>query len=169
MSFFTETFTSGDLGVYLAGGAILLFVVLLVFSIYLYFRIERLLGGTGTKSIEDSLIVARRDLDAVIKFKEESLNYLRSIEERVKRSAQAIETTRFNAFKGTGDGGNQSFSTAIINENGDGIIISSLYSRERVSIFSKPVKNFTPQFELSEEELETLSKAKESLALKKRI
>ena len=109
----------------------------------------------------------KEDIESLTHFKDESTSYLLTVEERVKRSAQSIETIRFNPFKGTGDGGNQSFSTAIINENGDGVIISSLYSRERVSIFSKPVKNFNPEYELSEEEKEALSKARENLALKK--
>lgn len=165
MSFSLETFGTERFLLYLAGSTGFLFCLIVVFIAYLHRRIEKLLGGTHAKNIEESLALIRRDLDAMMKFKEESTRYLRIMEERVRRSTQAVETIRFNPFKGTGDGGNQSFSTAILNENGDGVILSSLYSRERVSIFSKPVVAFTPQYELSEEEQETLKKAKEKLSL----
>lgn len=167
MSFSLNTFNMPDFVLYFAGIAILICIVFLFFLIYLNSRINKLLGGSSAKSIEDSLVKMKENIDSLTQFKEESVKYLRAMEERVKRSTQSIETIRFNPFKGTGDGGNQSFCTAIINENGDGVILSSLYSRERVSIFSKPVKNFSPEYELTEEEKSALAKAKENLALKK--
>lgn len=169
MSFSFDALNTPNVTPYLAGVAILIFIVFLFFLIYLNSRINKLLGGSSAKSIEQSLAAMKEEIDSLIQFKEESVQYLRSMEERVKRSAQSIETIRFNPFKGTGDGGNQSFSTTILNENGDGVIISSLYSRERVSIFSKPIKDFNPEYELSEEEKESLSKAKENLSLKKSL
>ena len=74
-----------------------------------------------------------------------------------------VETVRFNPFKGDGSGGNQSFSTAFVNEEGDGVVISSLYSRERVSVFAKPVKKMSSEYEMTAEEKESLQKAKEAI------
>jgi len=48
----------------------------------------------------------------------------------------------------------------MVNENGDGVVLSSLYSRERMSIFAKPVKNGKSEYELTTEEKEVLEKAK---------
>ena len=48
----------------------------------------------------------------------------------------------------------------MLDEEGDGLVISSLYSRERMSIFAKPIKNNKSEYELSMEEKEALSKAK---------
>lgn len=166
MSFLPSEFNLEVMTFYLVWVLIAILVIFLFSIIRLNSRIQKLLGGTEAKTIEESLLKMKRDIDALAGFKNESTRYLRTLEERVKRSTQVIETIRFNPFKGTGDGGNQSFSTAAINENGDGVIISSLYSRERVSIFSKPVKNFNSEYELSEEEKNALSQAKEKLALK---
>jgi hypothetical protein len=88
------------------------------------------------------------------------------VESRLRRSNQAVETIRFNAFRDSGVGGNQSFATAMINENGDGVVISSLYSRERVSVFSKQVSSFNSEIELSEEERKAISGAKTKLGNK---
>ena len=105
----------------------------------------------------------KKELEKTAKFKEEVGHYLARAEERLKRSVQSVETVRFNPFKGTGDGGNQSFATAFINEEGDGVVISSLYSRDRVSVFSKPLKNHTSEHEMSGEEKEALEEAKKKL------
>ena len=46
---------------------------------------------------------------------------------------------RFNPFRDIG--GDQSFSLALLNGRRDGIVISSLYSREGVRVYSKAIKN----------------------------
>ncbi|MEK7185455.1 MAG: DUF4446 family protein [Patescibacteria group bacterium] len=137
---------------------ILIIIVLIFWIIALERRINRLLGSGGAKTIEESAKQQFARLSALEKFQIETVRYLRTIEMRVRRSIQASETIRFNPFKGNGEGGNQSFATSFLSENGDGVVISSLYSRDRVSVFSKPIKGFKPTFELSEEEAEALSK-----------
>jgi hypothetical protein len=85
--------------------------------------------------------------------------YLLTVEKRLKKSVQAVNTVRFNPFKGTGSGSNQSFSTAFLNEERNGVVISSLYSREHISVYSKPVVAGKSEYELSDEEKESLDKA----------
>lgn len=126
-------------------------------------RINKLLRGKNTMTIEDSIIELAKELDTLSDFKEESEKYFEMVEKRLRKSTQAIETRRFNAFKGTGAGGNQSFACAFINENGDGLILSSLYSSDRMSVFAKPVQKFVSTFELTEEETNALETAKDDL------
>ena len=139
-------------------------VGLLVLKLILFIRLEikmrRLLGGKNGKSLEDAIVSAHKNLEQLNQFQKESINHFINVEKRLKRSIQAIETIRFNPFKGTGDGGNQSFSTSFVSENGDGVVLSSLYSRDRVSVFSKPVTKFESNFELTEEEKEVLNNSK---------
>ncbi len=71
-----------------------------------------------------------------------------------------METIRFNPFPDQGS--NQSFAIGMLNEDGDGVVISSLYSRDRMSIFAKPVKDKKSTYELSTEEKEALRKAEVS-------
>ena len=89
--------------------------------------------------------------------------YLKDVEERLKRSIQSVHTIRFNPFAGTGEGGNQSFATVFLNENGDGTIMSSLFTRDRVSVFSKGLKKFVSEHGMSDEEKEALIQAKKNL------
>ncbi|NIT70429.1 DUF4446 family protein, partial [candidate division KSB1 bacterium] len=58
-----------------------------------------------------------------------------------------VGTVRFNPFKGTGGG--QSFAAAFLSEHGNGVVISTLYSRERVSVFAKPIQSFASEYELT--------------------
>ncbi len=145
-----------------------LIVLLILWIIYLEIRLKRLLMGKNGKSLEDSILAMKGSLEDYGQFKKDSIEYLKNIEARLKRSLQAVETVRFNPFKGTGGGGNQSFSTAFINEKGDGVVISSLYSRDHVSVFSKPLKKFQSEFEVSAEEKSVISLAKESLNYEKK-
>lgn len=141
------------------------FVVLLLIGlvIRLNLKVKKLLIGKDAKSLEDSIVKAGENLNSLNVFQNDVIKHFKNIEKRLSRSIQAVETIRFNPFKGTGDGGNQSFSTSLLNENGKGVVISSLYSRDRISVFSKPIENFESQFELTEEESEVLNASKSTL------
>ncbi len=143
-----------------------LIIALVLWIVKLEIRIRKMLRGKDVHSIEDAVVKLHSDITNLQKFQGESIEYLKNIEARLKRSVQAVETIRFNPFKGTGEGGNQSFATALLNEKGDGVVVSSLYSRDRVSVYSKPLKKFTSEFEVTQEEREAIGAAKESLTHK---
>ncbi|PIT91487.1 hypothetical protein COU17_00685 [Candidatus Kaiserbacteria bacterium CG10_big_fil_rev_8_21_14_0_10_49_17] len=140
-----------------------LVALLLIAYIRVEVKLSRLLRGRDGKSLEGAIKAVhtgQKDLEA---FRREVEKYLETVEKRLRRSVQRIETIRFNPFKGTGSGGNQSFSTAFLNEDGDGVIISTLYARERTSVYSKPVEKFASTYELSQEEREALLEAKKHI------
>jgi hypothetical protein len=142
---------------------IILAVILIAIIIRLEVRMKRLMRGKNGTSLEEAFNSVQGDISNLHKFENDMKNYLTDVEKRLRRSVQAVETIRYNPFKGTGSGGNQSFATTLISEEGNGVVISSLYSREHVSVFSKPVKSHASEFELTEEELEVLNRAKEAL------
>jgi hypothetical protein len=71
----------------------------------------------------------------------------------------------FKAFQGLDSGGHQSFASAFLDENGNGLIISTLHSRDRVNVFAKEIKQFSAAVSLTEEEKTALTQAKESCKL----
>ncbi|PCI29659.1 hypothetical protein COB55_01830 [Candidatus Wolfebacteria bacterium] len=139
-----------------------LIIVLLVFVVLLWKKMNRFLVGKDSLNLEDSLRHTKQSLDAHKKFEGEMSTYLTSVEKRLRKSVQHVETVRFNPFKGSGSGGNQSFATALLNESGDGVVLSSLYARDRITIFSKPVSKFSSSVELTSEEKGVIEKAKKS-------
>lgn len=149
--------------IYITYGLIVLSVILIGWIIRLEVKVKRLLGGKDAKSLEDSIVSSHKDIERLNDFQKHVLDHFINIEKRLKRSVQAVETMRYNPFKGTGDGGSQSFTTSFLAENGNGVVISSMYSRDRVSVFSKPLTKFESPFELTEEEKEVLANSKKNL------
>ncbi|MCX6701611.1 MAG: DUF4446 family protein [Candidatus Zambryskibacteria bacterium] len=144
-------------------GLISCIVILIGWIVRIEIKMWKLLRGKNGKSLEDSIVSAHENLEKLNEFQKESILYFINIEKRLNRSIQAVETIRFNPFKGTGEGGSQSFSTSFLSENGDGVVISSLYSRDRVSVFSKPLIKFESSFELTDEEKGVVGGAKKNL------
>ena len=138
-------------------------ILLVIWIVRLETRISRLLVGKNAKTLEDSFVTITKELQELRGFTKEMEKYLSTVETRLKRSIQSIETVRFNPFKGTGSGGNQSFSSSFIDEKGNGVVLTSMYARDRISIFAKPLKEFASEFELSEEEKEALNAGKSNI------
>ena len=126
-------------------------------------RLTRLMRGKSGKNLEEIVVRNATDIERFRQFRKEIETYLETVEKRLDQSVRGVGTVRFNPFKGTGDGGNQSFASAFINERGDGVVFSTLYSRERMSIFAKPLTGGKSQYELTGEERHAIQKAKECL------
>jgi hypothetical protein len=138
-------------------------LILVIVVFWMHFKLRRFLTNVDAHNISDSLKQVSNDLTDIQNFRKEMETYLESVEKRLRKSVQSVDTIRFNPFKGVGTGGNQSFATAFLTEEGDGVILSSLYSRDHVSVFSKPIKNSSSEHELSDEEREALENAKKKL------
>ena len=124
---------------YIVGGVVVILLVVWIFLIEL--RFKKIFKNRNPKDFEDEQLV----------------KYLETIERRLKKSVQGIGIIRFNPFEDAGS--NQSFCIAFLNEDGDGVVISSLYSREKVSVYAKPIKNYKSEYSLSDEEKEAVKSA----------
>ncbi len=82
---------------------------------------------------------------------------IEKIKKDQKLSVQKIGIVRFNPFSEVGS--DQSFSIAILDGNNDGLVISSLFSRNDNRVYGKPVKAGTSEYQLSEEEKTAIKKA----------
>jgi hypothetical protein len=120
-------------------------------------RLKRFFLGKKAKDLEDTIITLENDIAKIKNAKENIEKDINVINTKLKKSIQGLEVVRFNPFPDQGS--NQSFAIGMLNEEGDGLVISSLYSRERMSIFAKPVKNGKSEYELTVEEKEALKKA----------
>ncbi|KKT42533.1 MAG: hypothetical protein UW88_C0006G0051 [Candidatus Collierbacteria bacterium GW2011_GWD2_45_10] len=75
-----------------------------------------------------------------------------------KKHLQRIGFRRYNPFTDTG--GDQSFSAAFLDDNGDGIMISSLHSRENTRLYAKKVEGGKVVSQaLSKEEADVINEA----------
>jgi len=139
-------------------GAIVLVTVIL--AVYQEIRLRRLLRGKNAATLEDTMLELMKEIETLKTARREIENYLKIAERRLRRAISGVGMIRFNPFKGT-SGSNQSFSAAFLNEEGNGVVLSSLYSRDRVSVFAKPIKERASEYELTEEEKEAIAKTSE--------
>jgi len=120
-------------------------------------RLKKFFLGKKANNLEDTLITLEKDIEKLKISKEKTEKELTEVNKKLKKSIRGLETVRFNPFPDQGS--NQSFAIGMLNEENDGVVISSLYSRERMSIFAKPIKKGKSEYELTEEEKEALKKA----------
>lgn len=71
-----------------------------------------------------------------------------------KANIQKVGLVKFNPFNETG--GDHSFSLALLDGHKNGIIITSLHTRERTRLYVKDVSSGIAKIELSEEEKKAL-------------
>ena len=148
---------------YLALVAALIALLALVGMTLLERRLSRMtLGARG--SLEEALTTLSRDMKEMHTFRAELEKYLKRAESRLRGSVQGVGVVRFNPFEGQGQGGNQSAAVAFLDERGSGVVFSTIYARDRVGVYAKPIENNASSFELTEEERQALEKARAKVA-----
>ena len=133
-------------------------VAITSFLIWFYFTLKNILKDSKDKNflktfknIEE---LQQKNLKDIL-----NLNLdLDSFKKQSKLNIQRIGLAKYNPFKETG--GNNSFSLVLLDGNKNGIIITSLHTRERTRLYLKEIKSGKPNIELSEDEEKAL---KESL------
>ena len=140
--------------------AIALFLVALTGALFirsLCNRIKKLTTGTNGKNLEDAIYQLMEDHTIFEHRIEAAEQTVGRIDSELKSSMRGIATVRYNAF--TDVGGKQSFATALLGEDGNGVVISSVYARDRMNVYAKPIVDFSSEYELSSEEARALKEA----------
>jgi hypothetical protein len=145
--------------------ASLIILILMAWIAYLNFRFNRLVKSAHKDNIETSLTEIYSYLEKNHKQNIEISSHLKILDKKISVSPRGLGLVMFKAFDGMKSGGTNSFSLALLNEKGDGAILSTLHSRERVNVYSKEIKGFKAQVLLTEEEEHALTKAQNSLSL----
>jgi hypothetical protein len=89
---------------------------------------------------------------------EQIFGTIEKIEKKNRLHIQKMGLVRFNPFSETG--GDQSFALALLDEENNGLIISSLHSRDNTRIYAKPIEKGKPVgYDFSKEEKQAIDKA----------
>jgi hypothetical protein len=133
-------------------------LILLVYIFYLDHKIVLLTRGANGASLEEVIRMCIASTKKIEERNERITEHAALLDQKLSHSIRNVETIRYKAYEVNGS--NQSFSVALVNENGNGVIISSLHSHDRMSTFAKPVSNYESAYELTEEEQTVLNDAK---------
>ncbi len=120
-------------------------------------RLTALMRGKKGADLEQTIIETRKHIDTLHAYMAEMAQDIERHDKRLAGSVRGLHTIRFNPFQDSG--GNQSFATCLLDETGNGVILSSLFARDRMSVFAKPIANYVSTFELTSEEKKALDGA----------
>lgn len=156
---------------YAAAAAFVGALIVLVLYHALVVRRE-LAGARGALAVHDEILgggagAASERLAAL----ETRLGDLRSEQGRVasrlgeldglaRTDLSQVGFVRYDAFDDTGS--DLSYAIALLNREGDGVVLSSIYSREDTRTFGKAVEKFQPRVHASDEELLAIARAREA-------
>jgi hypothetical protein len=134
-------------------------IILAINAILMHRRLKSLFSGQNAKSLEDIIHDMQSRLNSHNAHAVKNTNDINNLNDRLKNRIRNISTIRFKPFEDAGS--NQSFAIAIMDDNHDGVILSSLYTRERMSVFAKPIRDGKSEYELTSEERNVLESAKQ--------
>lgn len=132
--------------------------LLLAYVIYLHRKVSYFMRGENGKSLESTVRTYLDRVDELKKHDELIAEHALKLDRRLAQAVRNVSTMRFKAFDQNSS--NQSFAIALLNEQGDGVVLSSLHHRDRVSVFAKPIAKYECAQDLTEEELGVLTEAK---------
>lgn len=140
-------------------GVLALIVAMGVFFSFAAVR-RRLIVLQGRGRSEDILEAVSRQAEAVRALRDDIQHVsheLRGLSEAFRGTLQRFAVYRYDAFEDMG--GQLSFSAAILNDFGDGLVISCINGRTEARTYAKPVARATSAFNLSPEEQEAIRMA----------
>lgn len=137
--------------------ALLVALLGLLLVLALFLRVRRLTrrGKAGSEAVGGLELMG--DLRGIESEMATIAGRLERLEGHGMLAFQRIGIVRYNPFEDTGS--NQSFALALLDGNNDGLVLSSLHSRQQTRIFLKPIVGGRCETALSEEETEALRKA----------
>ncbi len=145
------------------------FIILLLFIMNLANRsnikklkskYNKFMNGSSGASIEDVLNDCIEKANAVADKNKDIEYQLNTVRRNMYYCVQKVGVIRYNAFDNVGS--DLSFSIAILDNNDDGFVLSSLYSRDSSSTYAKPVTGGKSKYALSAEEIKAVDTARKT-------
>jgi len=140
---------------------VLAFMGVIGFTQWRYFQLQKKYGefleGASAKKVE-ALIkeYAHNVTDAQAKI-DEMASFVARMHSSNQFAISKQALIRFNPFGDTG--GNQSFVLALLDNNNNGVVLSSVHARTGTRVYAKEIRDGLSKYNLSDEETIALQKA----------
>ena len=143
-----------------AGVALLCFLFVIVFALKLR-RVRKeymtLRGEGGDRDIIAAVSRWAKQVKATDQRVDEVVKQQEAVSAQTRLALQRFHMVRYDAFDDMG--GRLSFSAALLDDHGDGVVITSINGRTETRTYAKPVQGLTSDHNLSEEEREAIAGA----------
>ncbi len=147
------------------GVTFVLLVAVIILSVLLWklhMRLRTFMAGKDAASLEATLAWLTEKSASVDDTLEAHKEALEHIDLRVKRSIRGYSLVRYDAYEN--GGGEQSFASGLLDEHGDGYILSVITNRNHVGVYAKKVRNRKADSTLTTEEDRALQEALHSFS-----
>ena len=120
-------------------------------------RLDRFMKGSSGDSIEDMVLEYKQRIEGLESLGGALNGRVKALETIQRGCIQKTGLVRYNAFCDTGC--DLSFSLALLDSDGSGVVLSSLYGRNESIMYAKPLVNGKSRYALSAEEQEAVNRA----------
>ena len=120
-------------------------------------RIDDLTRGKDTESMEDIMLNFFERIESLEEGEKTTRSDLKDIKKNLKITYQKKGLVKYDAFREMS--GALSYSLALLDKENNGVLITSMYSREGCYTYAKDIENGNCKLNLSEEETEALKQA----------
>lgn len=127
-------------------------LIIIIISKYrkMNLRLSKFTTGNDAANLEQVIVKRFNEIRQVVKNEKNQNRDIKAINDKFLTTFCKIGLVKYDAFKEMS--GKLSFSLALLTENHDGIIITSMHSREGCYTYCKEVTNEESYYILSEEE-----------------
>jgi hypothetical protein len=153
-----------EYGPYLSLLVVLVMLLLVLWLIVLQLRVTRLrrkyaalLTAPDGKDLGELLSMYVDQMRLAASKAEQLARTSELMEKQIRHSIKHLGLVRFNAYEGIG--GEQSFCVALLDDDGDGFVLSSLHGREEGRLYAKPITGWDSTYTLSVEEKQAIAQA----------
>ncbi|MDP3488354.1 MAG: DUF4446 family protein [Bacillota bacterium] len=113
--------------------------------------------GSDSKNLEECLLEMAQRVKGLEEDRSIQGKHQRELERKLSNAVQRIGMVRFNAFSDAG--GELSFALAMLDAEGNGIVVSSIYGRAEARVYGKSVIRGKASMHLSSEEEDAIVQA----------
>jgi ABC-type siderophore export system fused ATPase/permease subunit len=138
--------------------------ILVIINIISKVKIKRLYKKYNTFMVDkDGLNIESKiencfsTLKEIVEKNKKIENHLNEIDRNLIYCIQKVAIIRYNAFDNTGS--NLSYSVALLDSHNNGIVLTSLFSRDGSNTYGKPILAGKSKYPLSAEEIKVLNDA----------
>ncbi len=146
----------------------ILLVIAFIINISLYRRLNRRMKLFESSSLSLQTFMSGHQLDTLLQENTQKLTNqeqhfnkiqtrLSQVEIKLRAGVDRAELIRFRAFENVGS--DLSFAFALLNQEGSGVVLSSIHNREESRVYAKPVKEGISTYSLTGEEKEVIDRA----------
>ncbi|MBC8016193.1 MAG: DUF4446 family protein [Sporomusaceae bacterium] len=147
----------------LLGTTVMIFLAFIVFiSINIKLakmnkRYRKMMKGMEGVNVEQMLIAHLEEMKQALRTVDDLSIRCRMMEEASKKCIRRVGIIRFNAFEDMGS--DLSFAIALLDDQNNGVVVSSIYSRNESHTYAKPIISGNSSYFLTEEEIQALKQA----------